>query len=282
MQKGNYTKNKTDEEHKKEREEFIQEHSSYKVDDTLKAKGYKYDAFRVFIPHTYKNPENPDCRDIYLAISRHATEECGISYYWCKCVEGIFYAIEKFTRDKLPCEEGNDFNSTLARYGIEANLDSTKGSYKEFAEQFLQDISQANCLEILKDKDFDFMETYYFADDNCEHCPYLVDLNRCDMRDLVKIVFDCEPVKVYKRKYQPDYELIHCILHDDEHPSASVYKHIYLCEGCNPPIKLDQYNLIKKVFNVNTVSEAIEILKKKEFFLKLNEIEIQRMKKEES
>ncbi|WP_295617604.1 hypothetical protein [uncultured Methanobrevibacter sp.] len=165
MQKENYTQNKTDEEYKKEREEFIQEHSYYKVDDKLKAKGYKYDAERVYIPYTYKNSENPDCRDIYLAISRHATEECRISYYWSKCVEGVFYEIEKFIRDKLPCEETNDFNSTLARYGIEANLDSTKGSYKEFTEQIKKDIAQSNCLDILKDKDFDFMAGYYFGDE---------------------------------------------------------------------------------------------------------------------
>ena len=117
-----------DKEIKREREEFIQEYSSYKVDEELKAKGYKYDDANVFIPYTYKNPENPDCREIYLAISRHASEECGVSYYWCKCVEGNFFAIEKFIRDKLPCEETNDFNSVLARFGIEANLDSKKGS----------------------------------------------------------------------------------------------------------------------------------------------------------
>ncbi|MGN0177399.1 MAG: hypothetical protein ACI389_06170 [Methanobrevibacter sp.] len=248
--------NKTDE---YDRYKSIQELSSYKVDDTLKAKGYKYDEARVFIPYTYKNLENPDCRDIYLAISRHATEECRISYYWCKRVDGVFYAIEKFIRDKLPCEEANDFNSTLSRYGIEANLDSTKGSYKEFAEQFIKDISQANCLDILKDKDFDFMETYYFGDDDCSHCPDLVELNRCDMRNLVRKVFDCEPVKVYERKYLPDYELIHCILHDDENPSASVYKHVYICKGCNPPVKLDQFNLIKKAFGVENMSEVINI-----------------------
>lgn len=267
--------NKTDE---YDKDQLIQELSSYKVDDTLKAKGYKYDESRVFIPYTYKNPENPDCRDIYLAISRHATEECGISYYWCKCVNGVFYAIEKFIRDKLPCEEASDFNSILSRYGIEANLDSTKGSYKEFAEQFIKDISQANCLDILKDKDFDFMETYYLGDDDCSNCPYLVELNRCDMRDLVRIIFDCEPVKVYERKYQPDYELIHCLLHDDENPSASVYKHVYICKGCNPPVKLDQFNLIKKAFGVENMSEVIDILKKKEFSEKLFEIELQQMK----
>lgn len=276
MKKEKYT-HKT-EEYKKEREEFIQEHSSYKVDYELKAKGYKYDAERVYIPYTYKNPENPDCRDIYLAISRHANEECRISYYWCKYVEGVFYVIEEFIRDKLPCEETNDFNSTLSRYGIEANLDSTKGSYKRFAEEFIKDISQANCLDILKDKDFDFMDTYYFGDDDCNNCPYYVDLNRGDMRDLVRIIFDCKPVKEYKRKFMPDYELIHCILHDDEHPSASVYKHVYICEGCNPPVKLDQYNLIKKAFGVENIPEVIDILKEKEFFEKLSKIELQRMK----
>ncbi|WP_295617601.1 hypothetical protein [uncultured Methanobrevibacter sp.] len=85
-------------------------------------------------------------------------------------------------------------------------------------------------------------------------------LNRCDMRDLVRIVFDCEPVKSYERKYLPDYDLIHCILHDDEHPSASVYKHVYICEGCNPPVKLDQYNLIKKAFGFENISEVIDII----------------------
>ena len=83
------------------------------------------------------------------------------------------------------------------------------------------------------------------------------------MRDLVKIIFDCEPVKEYKREFMPDYELIHCILHKDGHPSASVYKHVYLCEGCNPPVKLDQYTLIKKAFGVTNSSEVIDILKEK-------------------
>ena len=269
MKEEKFDKNRTETD-EYDRDKSIQELSIYKVDDKLKAKGYKYDDQRVFIPYTYKDSENPDCRDIYLAISRHASEECKISYYWCKYVDGVFYAIEKFIRDKLPCEETNDFNSVLALCGIEANLDSKKGSFKEFAEQFKKDISQANCLDILKDKDFDFMETYYFGDDDCCDCPYLVGINCCDMRDLVKIVFDCEPVKVYERKYRPDYELIHCILHDDEHPSASVYKHVYICEGCNPSVKLDQYTLIKKAFGVNTLSEVINILKEKEFFKKKN------------
>lgn len=260
-----------------DRYESIQKLSIYKVDDELKAKGYEYDDARVFIPYTYKNLENPDCRDIYLAISRNVHEECEIAYYWCKKVEGEFYAIEEFTRYKLPCEETANFNSALARCGIEANLDSKEGSYKEFAEQIKKDISQANCLDILKDKDFDFMAGYYFGDEYLTSDEaYLIQLNRCDMRDLVRIVFDCEPVKSYERKYLPDYELIHCILHNDEHPSASVYKHVYICEGCNPPVKLDQYNLIKKAFGVENISEVIDILKKKEFFEKLLEIKVQR------
>ena len=49
--KNNNTAVKTDEEYKKEREEFIQEHSPYKVDEELKVKGYKYDDARVYIPY---------------------------------------------------------------------------------------------------------------------------------------------------------------------------------------------------------------------------------------
>lgn len=112
-------------------------------------------------------------------------EECEITYCWCKNVEGEFYAIEKFTRYKLPCEETASFNSALARCGIEANLDSKKGSYKKFAEQIKKDISQANCLDVLKDKDYDFMaHGYYFGDEYLTpDKTYLIQLNRCDMRD---------------------------------------------------------------------------------------------------
>lgn len=48
-----------------DRDGSIQKLSIYKVDDELKDKGYKYEDARVLIPYTYKNPENPDCRDIY-------------------------------------------------------------------------------------------------------------------------------------------------------------------------------------------------------------------------
>ena len=88
------------------------------------------------------------------------------------------------------------------------------------------------------------------------------------MRDFVKRIVDCEPVKEYKRKFQPDYELIHCILHNDNHPSASVYKNTYICKGCNHQVKLDQYGLIKKAFGVDTSSEVIAILKEKNFLKK--------------
>lgn len=73
----------------------------------------------------------------------------------------------------------------------------------------------------------------------------------------------------------PNYELIHCILHDDKHPSASVYKHVYICEGCDPAVKLDQYNLIKKAFGVENMSEIIAILEEKKFSEKLFEIRLQ-------
>lgn len=278
MRNKNYVeRNKTDEQkqdgedimtEKYDRKKAIEEHSVYKVDKKLKEKGYEYDEEQVYIPYTYKNPNNPDCRDIYLGMGRHATQECRITYWWCKKVEGVFYGIEKFQRDKLPCEETSDFNSALARCGIEANLDSRKDSYKEFAEQLKKDISQANCLDVLKDKDFDFMEGRYFGDEIPTLTEQdLIDLNKCDMRILIKIVFGHDPVKVYKRNHMPDYELMHCLLHNDKNPSASVYKHVYLCEGCNPPVKLDQYTLIKKTFGVTTSSEVIDILKEKNFFV---------------
>lgn len=240
------------------RDESIQKLSIYKVDDELKEKGYQYDETRIYIPYTYKNPNNPDCRDIYLAISRHATNECEITYWWCKNVEGKFYGIEKFERDKMPCEEKDDLINALKKSGIESNLDYNETSFIEFFEQIKNDISSSNCLDVLKDKDFDFMQGYYFGDENFYHV--LVQLNRSDLRKLIRIIFDIEYLKVCKDENMIDYDLIPCILSKDRNHDARVYKHCYICENCNPPVKLDQYTLITKALDIKNDDELHQII----------------------
>ena len=242
------------------RDESIQKLSIYKVDDKLKEKGYQYDEARIYIPYAYKNPNNPDCRDIYLAIGRHATKECEITYWWSKNVEGKFYGIEKFERDKLPFEETDNLIIALKKSGIESNLDYNETSFIEFFEQIKKDISSSNCLDVLKDKDFDFMQGSYFGDEVFDSM--LVQLNRGDLRKLIRIIFDIDYLQVCKDENMINYDLIPCILSKDRNHDARVYKHCYICESCNPPVKLDQYTLIKKTFDVETDDELHKTIAK--------------------
>lgn len=243
---------------KYDRDESIQKLSIYKVDEKLKEKGYKYDEDGVLIPYTYKNQVNPDCRDIYLHIRRYWTDGCDIRYYWCKNVEGKFYGIEQFERNKLPCEETDDIIIALKKSGIESNLDYDENSFIEFFEQIKKDISSSNCLDVLKDKDFDFWQSIYFGHE--PHDSLSVFINRYDLRKIIRSFFDIDYLQVCNDENMINYDLIPCILSKDRNHNARVYKHCYICEDCNPPVKLDQYTLMKEVFGVNTPSEIKDIL----------------------
>ena len=145
--------------------EDIQSDSSsvYMPDQYLINKGYEWDSSGLYIPYTFRYENNPDRRDIYLKIERLPDKKTEfIIYSWNYKKDGEFKRLNFFRRNMLPVEEDIDskgkasINKSLSDKGRMAGLDAIEGTYKEFMESVIMEITMSESLEVFKDLDYDF------------------------------------------------------------------------------------------------------------------------------
>lgn len=146
--------------------------SVYMPDSILIDKGYEWDSSGLYIPYRFRYDKNPDKRDIYLKIERLPDKKTDfIIYSWNYKVNGEFKRLNFFRRNFLPVEEEiesggkSSINKKLSHTGRIARLNAEKGTYKEFMESVIMDITMSESLEVFKDLDYEFPIPEDDADD---------------------------------------------------------------------------------------------------------------------
>ena len=137
--------------------------SPYIPDEMMIKKGYDWDSSGLYIPYTFRYENNPDNRDIYLKIERVPDKKTDfIIYSWNYKVNGEYKRLNFFRRNILPVEEEiesggkSSINRKLSHTGRLALLDAEKGSYKEFMENLIIQITNSPSLEVFKELDYEF------------------------------------------------------------------------------------------------------------------------------
>ena len=231
----------------------------YKINKELVSCGWKSDETGVYVPYTFKKEDNPDPRNVYLKISRLPSEDSHFEYAWVKQKDGYYFKLSKSVIGDNPvnAEEGRFINK-LVSAGTHATLDSEKGCYKNFYLNLKDNISQYNCLGILKEDYYEFNVEYPQKVGLTTEEIMLDDLNTRDMREIAsKVIDDSNLVKHYNNSYRP-YDHYICPWHDDKKPSAMAYEQLFVCTSTNCDVgKLDQEAFIKKAYGLKTIGEVV-------------------------
>ena len=74
-----------------------------------------------------------------------------------------------------------------------------------------------------------------------------------DLRDLAILILG-EPVHIYENR-----STYCCPFHEDNHPSAVVFKNRFYCSACD--ISLNKYDFVMQVTSSKTKSEMLKYLK---------------------
>ena len=231
----------------------------YKLDKELENSGWKYDETGVYIPYLFKNEDNPDPREVYLKISRLPSEDLHFEYTWTKLHNGNYYNIAKSAIGSNPVnQEVGRFIFPIMSAGKHATLDSGEGSYKNFYVDLKDKLNESDCLDILKEDEFEFEYPRKLELDDGEFISN--ELHTIDMRELAaELLDDKYLVKHYKNRHKP-YDHYICPWHDDKQPSAMAYEQLFICTSTNCDVgKLDQEAFIKKVYGFE---ERVDVLQK--------------------
>ena len=122
--------------------------SIYKVSEELN--NYKYDDTGIYIPFHHEN--------VYLKASRTESKKSEVIYTWTKYINNSFQTLTLYRSDKLINEEDKKLVTNLITTAENAGLDIDEDELVLFVSTFKSTIIQANCLNVLKEIDFEFPE----------------------------------------------------------------------------------------------------------------------------
>ena len=117
----------------------------YKVTDELT--NYKYDDTGVYVHFK---------QDFHLKISRNESKKSEIIYTWTKYNDNSFQTLTIHRSDKLINEEDKKLINNLTATAENAGLKINKNELISFVSTFKKNIIQADCLNVLKDLNFEF------------------------------------------------------------------------------------------------------------------------------
>ena len=152
----------------------------YKLNQVLLDDGFMYDFNGVYVPFKeefqrvgvdYRHEDNFETRDdIYLYISRNPDKKLEINFKWAKKNADGFHHARGFNIDFL-LDIGDEkdlkaLNKKVAFSGGKNGNPATQGTYVSFVEYLTDMISEADCLDVFKEKDFIFPEPEDTDSDN--------------------------------------------------------------------------------------------------------------------
>lgn len=225
--------------------------SDYAIDNKLSAEGWFSDYTGVYVPYTHKNKKYYDSRNIFLKISKGLTDEQKIVYCFGKLEEGLFYPLEYCSSPELICDKDTKLARKISFTGKRCNLNSGKGSYKNFISDIQDKINDFDGVDILKSEDYNGSKITVlnsFTANSKIHKNH----NFIDMRELVKLATGQNPKYTYPKK---GYDMFLCPFHDDHKASARVFKHTFQCFK-HTQRQFDQTEFLKWLFYLKTVPEV--------------------------
>ena len=122
--------------------------SIYKVTEELN--NYKYDETGIYIPFNHEN--------IYLKASRTESKKSEVIYTWTKYINNSFQTLTIYRSNKLINEEDKKLVDNLLTTAKNAGLEFDEDELVLFVNTFKSTIIKANCLNVLKEIDFEFPE----------------------------------------------------------------------------------------------------------------------------
>ena len=122
--------------------------SIYKVTEELN--NYKYDETGIYIPFNHEN--------IYLKASRTESKKSEVIYTWTKYINNSFQTLTIYRSNKLINEEDKKLVDNLLTTAKNAGLEFDEDELVLFVSTFKSTIIKANCLNVLKEIDFEFPE----------------------------------------------------------------------------------------------------------------------------
>ncbi|WP_346661976.1 hypothetical protein [uncultured Methanobrevibacter sp.] len=132
----------------------------YWVTPELADEGWEYDSKRVYIPFPYTNKDHDE---IFFSISRKPTKKVDLKYTWCrKKKNGEFKNLGSFKRNKLLNEEEiekggkSSINKIITFKGRDSGLIVDEGGYKSFFVDVYSKIIISECLDVLKEDNYEF------------------------------------------------------------------------------------------------------------------------------
>ena len=126
----------------------------YEVTSELKEKGYLYDDTGVYVPYTHKNKDYYDNRKIFLKIERRSSKN-ELRYTFVKLEGGLFYPISSSYISKVLINEHDEYLvRRISSRGSYSGLNTQEKVFIDFVEQFKTAIIDADCLDVLKNRDF--------------------------------------------------------------------------------------------------------------------------------
>lgn len=132
--------------------------SDYWITKELAEKDWEYDEKRVYAIFPYNNT-------IFFTVSREKTKKTKLKYMFCsKNKDGTFKNLASFKRNKLLNEEDLDSNNKssiikkIADAGNNSKIKASEEEYKTFFKDFFTKVIQSDCLQILKDEDYEFQQ----------------------------------------------------------------------------------------------------------------------------
>lgn len=141
--------------------------NDYWVTPELAAEGWEYDSDRAYIPFPHQTKNG---KEIFFSISRKKNKKPQVTYMWCsKKEDGSFSNMASFTRNKLLNAEDPDSNSKtsiiykIAKTGADSGLIVDNDEYyKTFFREVYEKIIMSDCLDILKNEDYEFPQQEEF------------------------------------------------------------------------------------------------------------------------
>ena len=152
----------------KDNEEETDILSDYWLTPEIEKNGWEYDNKRVYVP--FDKAKN-DERELFFSISRKDSKKIELKYTWCcKKDDNTWQFLASFKRNKLINEEEiedggkSSINKKIADAGNNSGIEVEKNDYIYFFKEIFNKIISSDCLDILKDEDYNFQKEEEFTE----------------------------------------------------------------------------------------------------------------------